>query len=218
MKAVLSLQYILYFLELVACLTGFWHWKKLRNTPARWLPVYFAFIVLAEQAGNYLNYTEAYDLKRNLFNYLFIPAEYLFFYWLYFKSAAGTAGKQLVLLFAVIYGAAFIADQLYFSSRKYYFVSFSYCVGNFLLVMTIIAYFIQFARGREIIFFRSSLMFWVSLGLLVFYLGTLPYFGLLSLLYNKYTEIFYAYTYLMFVLNWCMYLLFIAGFIWTKKN
>lgn len=218
MKITLSLQYILYALELAACVTGFWHWRKVKRTPAGMLPVYLAFIVVAEQTGNYLNYTAAYDLKRNLFNYIFIPAEYMFFYWVYYKAAAGIKEKRIVVLCMAIYAAAFIADQLYFSNRKYFFVSFSYCIGNFCLVMAVISFFIQFARGREIIYFRSSLLFWMSLGLLIFYLGTLPYFGLLSFLYNKYREIFFGYTYIMFVLNWMMYLLFIAGFVWTKKN
>ncbi|MEP7143569.1 MAG: hypothetical protein ABI707_11895 [Ferruginibacter sp.] len=212
------MQYILYSLELISCITGFIYWSKIKNSFWKWFPIYLAVIFVAEMTGNYLNYLKDYYLKRSFFNYFVLPLEFLFMYWLYYNYAAGKKRKQLVIFCTVIYLVSFVVDQLYFNDKKFFFDSFSYSIGNLVLLVAIISFFIQFSSGDEIINFKSSIIFWVSLGSLIFYLGTLPYFGLLWLLFKQYKDIYTVYSYLVFVCDWIMYSLFIVGFIWGKPK
>lgn len=218
MSTTTILQYILYSLEFIACITGFIFWKKNSGTFWKWFPVYLGFIFLADQTGNYLNYLNQDTLKLSLINYIVIPIEFLFFYWVYYKAATGQAAKRLVIFCTLVYLTGFISDQLYFSHKEYYFMSFSYSIGNLSLLITIIAFLISFSKSDKIIDFKSDLLFWVSLGLLIFYLATFPYFGLLFLLYDDYKDVYMVYTKIMFICNCLMYILFTTGLIWTKPK
>jgi hypothetical protein len=210
------MQHILYSLELIACITGFIYWNKIKGSFWKWFPFYLAIICAVELTGDILNYKEEYDVKNLIYNNFSIPLEFLFFYWLYYRYAAGKKRKQLVILCTSVYIASFIADQIYFKHTNFFFNSFSYCIGNLALLLAIISFFIQFTNTKEIVRYKSSMIFWVSLGALIFYLGSLPFFGLYNLLYKEYYEAFVVYSYIMFICNWLMYLLFTVAFIWGK--
>jgi hypothetical protein len=212
------MQHILYLLELGACITGFIYWKKIKHSFWKWFPFYLAVIVIVELTGDYLNYIKDYDLKNSIYNNFSIPLEFLFFYWLYYKYAAGKKRMQLVILCMLVYLTGILLDQVYFKQTNYYFDSFSYSVGNMALLVAIISFFIQFSNSDEIIHYKSSMIFWVSLGALVFYLGSLPFYGLYNLLFKKYYHLFIFYSYFMYVCNWIMYSLFIVAFIWGKPK
>lgn len=210
---------ILNVTELASFIVGLFYWKKAKNTIWVWFIVYLGFIVASELTCNYLHYyAHNTSLINKIIDYIVLPAEFLFLYWLYYKYSDSNKGKFLAIVCAIIYLASFIADQFFFQNKVFIFDSVSYCVGNLVLLVIILSFFIRFSKGDEILHYQSSMIFWVSLGALIFYLGTLPYFGLIHLLYDKYRTVFNYYTYLMFALDWAMYLLFIIGFIkWKPK-
>lgn len=212
------MQHILYVLELAACITGFICWKKIKNTFWIGFPFYLAVICAVELTGDYLNYIQDYRFKNLIYNNFSIPLEFLFLYWVYYKYAEGIKRKKLVILCSVIYLAGFFLDQVYFKDTNYFFDSFSYSIGNMVLLVVIISFFIQFATGEEILHFKTSMIFWVSLGALIFYLGSLPFYGLYNLLVKKYYDLFITYSYVMYVCNWMMYSFFIIAFIWGKPK
>jgi hypothetical protein len=210
---------ILMFMELAAFITGLIYWKKTKGTIWQWFIIYLGFIICAEIICHHLHYYSHHKFYVNkILTYIILPIEFIFLYWLYYQHAKSKRSKLLIIVCSFIYIASFIADQYFFQGKKFIFDSFSYCMGNLLLLLVILSFFISFSKTDEILHYQSSLIFWVSLGVLVFYLGTMPYFGLIHLLYDKYRLIFNFYTYLMFAFNWMMYLLFIIGFIkWKPK-
>lgn len=221
MNWILICQYVLYGLEFLACITGFIYWRKIKNSYWKWFPVYLAIIVAAEMTGNYLNIVgtkSAIQLKLNIFNYAVIPLEFLFFQWIYLKNANNKKAFGLVIFCMALYIAGFFVDQFYFFNKKYFFSSFSYCIGNLALLVCIISYFIQMSRSNDIIHFRSNMIFWVSLGLLIFYLGTFPFYAFFWEIWNHHKLTFKVYTYVSLICNWIMYSLFIVSFIWSKPK
>jgi len=212
------MQHILYLLELMACITGFIYWKKIKLSFWKWFPFYLAIICAVELTGDFLNYREEYIVKNIIYNNFSIPLEFLFFYWLYYKYASGRKSKHLVIFGTLVYLTSIILDQVYFKDTNYFFDSFSYSIGNMVLLVAIISFFIQFSKGNEIIHFKSSMIFWVSLGALIFYLGSLPFFGFYNLLFKKHRQIFIFYSYIMYICNWIMYSLFTVAFIWGKPK
>ena len=66
-------------------------------------------------------------------------------------------------------------------------------------------------------FIQRNKMFYINIGIMLFYVGTLPFFGLYNLIVKE-PEIWNIY-YLYFLLSNClMYLLFTASFIWGKPK
>jgi hypothetical protein len=219
MSTIRWMQIITIFMELCSFIAGLIYLKKVKNSVWIWFVIYLGFITGAELVCYYLGHYTVYRPEVNkILNYIVIPVEFLFLYWLYYKHAVSKRSKLMVIACFIIYIVSFVADQYFFQGKKYIFDSFSYCTGNLLLLLAILSFFIQFSKGDGILHYQSSMIFWVSLGAIVFYLGTLPYFGLIHLLYDNHRTVFSYYTYLMFAFNWIMYLLFIVGFIkWKPK-
>lgn len=207
---------ILNFFELAACITGFLFWNKVRNTYWKWFPVYLAIIVVIELTGEYFLYIHR-DLAINvaIYRYIGLPFEFLFIFWLFYQYAKP---RKWPLLLAAIYVVVWILDQVYFSKMNLYFDSFSYTIGNALLLICLFIFFIRFSNSNAILHYRSSMLFWVSLGLLIFYVGTLPFYGMRTTLYREYRSLFYVYWYIQFFLNYCMYSLFMVAFIWGRPK
>jgi hypothetical protein len=208
---------ILNFFELAACITGFLFWNKIRGTYWKWFPVYLAIIVLVELTGEYFLYVR-HNLAANnaVYRFIGLPIEYLFLFWLFYHYVRPVRKWPLIL--GAIYVLAWILDQVYLSKLKLYFDSFSVTIGNTLLLVSLLIFFIRFSNSNAILHYRSSMMFWVCLGLLIFYVGALPFYGMRTTLYREYRSLFYVYWYIQYFLNYCMYSLFMIAFIWGRPK
>jgi len=213
-----TLLNILRIAEAMACIAGFLSWKKIRSSHWKYLPFYLAFIVLSEYAGEYFVVHHLETLNKEFFGYFEIPVEFLFFFWMFYPSNKNTRFKQLPLICSVIYLVSWLIDIFLLSNHWFWFYSFSYTVGNLLLLILALRYFIQLAMSNDILHFSEDILFWVSSGLLLFYLGTFPYYGLRNTFAVYYHNLFIAYSYIMYVLNILMYLSFTIGFICGKKQ
>ncbi|WP_341840303.1 hypothetical protein [Chitinophaga caseinilytica] len=205
--------------ELMACVTGFVYWRKLRGTYWQWFPVYLALILAMELGGKYLRDVLGHvDWNFILFRYVCIPLQFLFYCWLFRQYFKGTPVRGLPLLAAAVYVLSFGADVALVQPGRFWFFSFSYTVGNLVLLVLIFTYFIRLVRDEEALQFKTSLMFWVCFGLLLFYLGTMPFYGLHNTLRMKYPAIFMVYWYIQITLSALMYSSFTLGFIWSRQK
>lgn len=176
------LIYSLQFLELIACVTGFVNWNKLKDTFWRFLPFYLLFIVFQEIAGKVI--TNISGTNMYSFQYFALPANFIFFFWLLFKCLSISKFKNLPIPFSFIYLVALLIDILYNPINiHHFFNTFSYSIAVLLLFILIMCYFYNFLNSGKIMNFKSDISFWVFTGFLVFYLGSLPFLGLLNILY-----------------------------------
>lgn len=215
-----SLVVILNVLELVSCITGFLYWNKIKHSYWKWFPVYLAVILLSEIIGEYLSHIETYvHYSITLYRYFVIPFEFVFFYWIFYRYFNTNGKSKWPFYAAAIYLICLFIDLLYIEGKmKLLFDSFSYTVGNILLLILILMFFIKFIKSDELLKYSSSNMFWVCLGLLVFFLGSLPFYGLRTTLYRQYRDFYYVYWYIQFGLNYLMYIFFAISFIWGKPK
>jgi hypothetical protein len=95
---------------------------------------------------------------------------------------------------------------------------YTYVVGAVILIGCIILYFIEILGSTGILYIREDLLFWISVGLLLFYVGYIPI---------KLTRYFFAIenvdvymnlrrVHLLLIL--IMYGCFITGFLWMKRR
>lgn len=183
----------------------------------KYFSFYLILIAILEMIYYWLIYSLGYKTAGNiLINFIIIPLEFLFFCWLFYKNSQQ---KKLILIGSIIYILSFIAEILLAEQLKSYsFFSLSYSIGNIVLLVFILQYFYYLIFTERILFFYRERMFWVALGLLVFYLGTFPYFGLYNLLVTKHFKLLISYTWVEIFLDYTMYLLFAASFIWGREK
>ncbi len=219
MKTYQLVQYGLVIMEAIAFLIAVFHWQKVKNSYWKWFVVYLGIIVLSEIAGLTLLYHfKLVWSSRNLYTYFVIPLEFLFFFWLYFRYYENRSARYWPLVGAVIYAVAALVNFIFYPHTNIGLFPFSYMLGIILVLALAILFFYQLMVGNELLGFKYNTMFWVSLGLLIFYLVSSPYFGLRQLLYAKYRDIFWIYYYIQFGVNYLMYIFFCIAFIWGKAR
>ncbi|MFT3946099.1 MAG: hypothetical protein QM763_03915 [Agriterribacter sp.] len=219
MDKYLLLRLLLNFFELLAAFTGIIYWQKLKQNYWKWFVIYLVIIATTELVCEFIGYV-LHNRQLNAFVniYFSIPFQFIFFFWLFYKWFQNPAKKKLAVAGFIIYTLSLATDFFYFRDKQLWFFSFSYITGNvFLLVLTLFFLF-DFIRSEQILYYRSNMMFWVCIGLLIFYLGSLPLFGLWNTLAKNYPAIFNAYWMILINLNYLMYLCFTISFIWGSQK
>jgi hypothetical protein len=219
MELITIIKYGLNFFELAACITGFMFWNKLKKSYWKYFPIYLAVILLTEIAGKFiLLVVKDSSLNTALYSYFGMPVQFFFFFWLFYRYFKNTSKNKWPLFSAIIYFICAVIDLIYAGKMNFFVEAFSYTVGNLLLLVLILMFFIEFINTEEILRYRSSMMFWVCLGLMVFYIGSMPFYGLRNTLFKQHPKIFYPYWYIQYGLDYLMYLFFSIAFIWGKPK
>lgn len=210
------LQHSVKYVELAAAITGFLYWYKLRGTRFQWFPVYLSVIAGCEFLGYYLK-QQGIPGNRELYAWFVIPLEFLFFHWLYYGHF-GKRGKWVVVFCTLGYLMAWLAENILVGKINSFFLSLSYSVGNITLLILSILYFLRLMKSDRIVFFYREIFFWINSGLVLFYLGTFPYFGLFNYLAREQYSLFLTLAWGTVILNLIMYSLFITAFICGKRK
>ncbi len=212
------LRNMLCVMEVAAAATTFLYIKKWKDTYWKWFPIYLTFITAAEIIGVSFARKKMVDINFHFYSYFVIPIEFLFFFWVFNHAFKTTKYSRLPKICTAVYFIALISDAFYFKNYRVFYYSFSYTVGNILLLIMILNFFIQLVNSDKVLKFRQNILFWVSAGLLIYYLGSCPYYGLRNLLVYKYRDLNMYYSVFVYILNCLMYLTFALSFICGKPN
>lgn len=203
----------LIWLQLSVAIVAWWHWPKLKNTHWIWFIIYLNLIFFIEAFSRW-------GLKNNpswrvyWYDYFGIPVQFLFFYWLY--AIKSLRSFRLFLGAMVIYFLSFIPYFTLFAKESIVY-SLSYTVGNVLLMIMVFLEIFKQIKSEKILLFRSNFMFYINIGIMVFYIGTLPFFSFYGLILKD-KELWTNYYTFFMIANHLMYLLFISAFLWGKPN
>jgi hypothetical protein len=211
-----QLRFGIKIMEGLACITGFLCWARLSPRFWRSFPFFLLIITCCEFAGWYMN---GHGIKgsKAMYSYFVIPLEFLFMHFLYYKNLPHYFKKTVISL-SVIYVLALITEQVFLKDVKWIWLSMSYSVGNITLLILGIIYFLQLANFDTITNYKRQTFFWVNLGLMFFYVATLPYYAMFKTLYETEAELFKALSWVAVILNYVMYGTFIIGFLCSRKE
>lgn len=196
-----------------AALIALYYFKRLKEQHWRYFIYYLIIIficeVIGKWGGQYINFS-----KTKYYNYIIIPFQFIFFYWLY--GAKSFNNKTLFWTITMLYLFSFIFSALYFKERRIIF-SFNYTFGCLILMVLVVMEYYKQITSSDIINFNKNRMFYINLGVTLFYIGTLPFLTFYSLL-RDYTQIWNIYFDYFLISNIVMYVLFSISFIWGKQN
>lgn len=208
------LDYSLYISEFVAAVIGLIFLKTLKSAHWKYFAIYLVIIFIFETIGRYGGFLMDFD-KTLFYNFFVIPFEFLFFYWLYaLKSLKNT---NIYFLFSAVYILSFIPSELYFKENKIIF-SFNYTFGCLLLMILVLMEYYKQINSENILNFKKNKMFYVNLGVTLFFIGTLPFFSFYRILYYENQNLWEIYWIYSLVSGIAMYILFSMSFIWGKQS
>ena len=207
------LQESLIWIEGLAALISIIFYRNAKDGYWKYFSFYLILMFFCEVFGKWGGNIVEYD-KPKFFNYFVIPVEFLFFYWLY--AAKSLKRPKLFYILSVLYLLSFLPNAYFFEARKIIF-SFNYTFGCLILMILVIMEYYRQVNSSDILHFNKSKMFYINIGVTLFYIGTMPFWTFFSLL-NEYPDLFNMYFNYFLISGITMYLLFSISFIWGKQN
>jgi hypothetical protein len=207
------LKVLLHVCEFIAVIIGVIKLNSLKNSYWKWFVFYLMYIFVYEIISFHLSNNLGISIRKYL-ALVQIPIEFIFFYWLYaFQSLKN---KKLFWSLTIIYLFSLIIEYN-LTTKLFTFKSLNNTIGTLLLLILVFLEFIKQIKSDTILNFKQNKMFYINTGVILFYIGNMPFFGLYSSIL-KFPDIWNSYYVYFLVSNCIMYLLFAASFIWGKHR
>ena len=217
-----SFRNFIVFSELLSATIGTIYFYKYKHTPLKYFLFLLWYITITECIGWYarnnsvLVFFDKDGVSYNLwlFNLLYFIL-FVVIFMIYLKIINNSKQKKIIKVFILSYILISIINWTFIQSFAFEMSELPYVAGSIFLIITIMFYFTQLLKSDRIIIFHKTLLFWISVGLLLFHTGTIPF----SLKYNDYTVFpgIHKLYLIIYILAITMYLMFTFGFIWSKR-
>jgi hypothetical protein len=213
-----SLHKILLAVQFFAALIGLIYYFKLKQSYWKWFTVYLLFIFVQEFIWTLdlfsLGLTSHY--RNYYYTFIGIPFQYIFLYWLYaYKSLSQ---KKLFYICLILYVFTYALIELYLKKINLAY-SINLTTGTILLSFLVVLEFLKQIKNDNILKFKENKMFYINIGVILFYIGTYPFFAFNDILIeDRYIGIWNTYYLYFLISNYLMYFLFAASFIWGKHQ
>ncbi|MEW7288945.1 hypothetical protein [Aquimarina sp. 2304DJ70-9] len=216
-ELLILLRRIAFGTECIAAVTGLFFLFNHRIKGAlRWFPVFLTYIFLNDLIG--LKTKPLFPNANNLILYnISTTITFIFIFYIYYQYCRKQTNKRLILLFLSLYiSTLFIAGWI--ENYLHQLQSIPFLLGSLLLMTSIIFYYIELLKTEQTQEITRDLLFWISAGLLIYYIGKTPfrvvrdYYANLSM--SDHSILFILNSILTIIMNSC----FIIGFIMNKKQ
>ncbi len=204
------LPFVVTLLELLAAIFALVHYDKYKGSKEGIFLYFLWYTFLLDVTGAVLGY----GFEQNniwLYNAYTITSFSFYFYW--YSTILERKGPKIAIpIFVAVFVIVAVASLFVQKWLEYH--SYTFATGAlFVLVLTVI-HFYQLLRSDEVLNIKHKLSFWISTGLLLFYMGMIP-----LMLLSKYLGFGGGSYYIILVsLNAILYGCYIIGFVWTKKK
>ena len=216
---------ITYF-ELIAAIFGTIYYYKYKKTFMRFFLVILWYTILNEFLSYILRtynieYLKAFDINFNgniytalLYN-IYHLINFSFLILLYGHYIQNITLKKIIYICGGAYVVSFFVNMLfqdYISEVQ----TVPFIIAAITIIACILMYFYQILNSNEVLHVSKNLLFYISIGYLLYLVGILPMRIVRNYFYElpNYQYIYNVGSILSITMNMC----FIAGFIWSEKK
>lgn len=209
--------------ELISAIVGTVYFYKYKHTNLKYFLYLLWYITITEFLGWYIRitgnmaYIDENGLVYNkwLYNILNLVL-FCTVYIIYYRQLKTQLFKKWIKTFIIMFLIIHFINWVFIQNFIREGAVLPRIIGSIFLIISIIFYFIELLRSEKIVVFHRLLLFWISVGLLLFYTGTIPF----TLKWNGYMIIrgIHELFLIVYILAIIMYLTFTFGFIWSKKE
>lgn len=210
---------ILYAIALIFSLHRY---SKYFDTILKYLPILLGYVFLTEILGylvkwneNFqLIYLDGFSIENSVVYNVFDLILFLYFYFIYWKVLKTAGYRSFVKYGAIIFILVSLVNP-FFQNFLILPQIYSLTIGSIVLVICVLLYLIELKTANNGISNSRNLLFWISLGLLAFYI-TYPIVMIIGIYYGElYRELNIKRFHLLTIV--LMYSFFITGFIRMRK-
>ena len=189
----------------------------------KWLRLFlfFLFFSFVMDAGA-LIYSHYFKKSNHFIINSYLPVSFSFYFLIFYKTFETKKFKLIASVSFFVYLLSFLFD-ITFINRFYYFNTYSYCVGSILIVLCCLLYFMWLFTSDGLINYFKIPMFWITMGLLFFYTGSLVLNSLVRYIIDNHLDPDGSiYQFIMVTLNVLLYgaftISFICNQVWKKAR
>lgn len=202
------------YVEIIAFCISVVFWSRLRGSKLHLLPFYLLFIVVVELFARYLIRELGHKKNGWLYN-ISIPAEYIFFLYLFFLHYTSVMLKRLAKYTITLF-SLFIITILLIVGSVYSFNTIFLKAGSLIMIIFSILYFYDLLISDRLISPLKEPFFWICSGLLIFNVGEFAYISLSNTLFQDWTNFRSLVKQINGNLIYILYSTIIIGIIMTK--
>ena len=211
---ILNLTYFGMTIEFLTALLSTIYRPYYKNIPVlKYLPYFLWYMFLNEILGTLLR--EVFEVRTHLNYNIYGLINYTYFLLVYRNNIKNITSKKIIsgfiLCFMLLHGIDLFIENYHTQAQ-----TFPNVIASLFLMTAILFYFIQIINSKKVHFIYKDILFWISVGMLLYYLSNTPY----RIIRNYYQRL--SQSYIMLLTNHClaiiMYLCFCVGFIVSKKK
>lgn len=205
--------YFLYF-ELLSLLVALYFIKRLRGS---YLILFVPFLILTnvQEWGSYFGYLAingTNTLSLNIFNLI----EFLFYSYIFYINTNSITIRRRIIFLAGALVIIILFNYLFIQGAGV-FLSYSYLIGSLIMVSYVFMFYYNLFEQDKFIILPKYPLFWISIGVLFFYLGMFVYYAFFELLTVEYfIKNIVLFSLLMNIFNIILYTSFIIAFVCQK--
>lgn len=187
-----------------------------KNTPLKFIPVILLFTIATEFFGKYIKEQQTVLLSNIILFNIYYLFYFSFFFYVFMKVIDEKRFKKYIKISIAVFWGFYVSDLFLTNIYNEPFTR-SYIVGAGILIFCIILYYISILQSSLVLIVKNDLLFWISVGLFLFYIGYIP-IKIIKSWYYVYDAFFQLLLIIHFSLIIVMYLFFLIGFLWMKKR
>lgn len=195
------------------------YFKKSFKVDLSYFLAFLFFMFIAEMTSLYLH---SLDKNTTLVYHLLIFFEFNFLFLFIRSIIKSVQEKRKIVIIIYVFNFVYLISSIYYYLQNLYFLSYnslSAIIGGVLITISLFYYFKDFLNSDEILNYKKTVTFWISIGLLIYYLGSVPITSILNNFGNNTSVEVEDYLYnLQYILVLLMYSSFIFGALWSQKQ
>jgi hypothetical protein len=209
-----SWQLLSILLESAVFILSVLYYKPLAKNKLKTFPYFLFFVVAGEITGFYL----AKLFRTNIAFYnIFTSLQIAYYLLLIYNSLETTKGKKALALCISFFIASSIIN-IFIQDLSIELASYNFTIGCLLITTGAVYFFYELIQSNHIENYTTYPLFWVVLGLFIFYVCNIPYMSVYNYLSRNYKTIFGAYFKIIEFLTYIMYSFFIIGIICSSRR
>ena len=165
----------------ITLLVSLYRYPKYFDSQLKYLPIVFLYTFLNELLGKLIRNYEEFSLISNKvysdYNWLIFNVYtiifYLYFYYIYWNYFENRRIKNVILYSTALFIAVSLINAIVEDLSRIPQV-YTYVVGGLILIYCTMTYVKKFSTIKKDFNAKENILFWLSIGLLIFYLGYLP--------------------------------------------
>ena len=193
---------IVFIIEILSIVLSIRYLPKFKRTYYYFFIAFLVFAVLFETLGMLFRGNDNYWIY-NIYTFF----EFSSLIGVYYFLNTSAKSKKIIIVLSIIYYIIYFTSFKYVALQKYTVIILPFFVVPFMFL-----YLQKLLNSSKIMNYKKVLPFWLTVGFLIYYLASVPFFSL-QYLFGLYDRLLFT---LLSAVVIIMHLIFIVSLIWIK--